>query len=109
MDSAMVSSGTPHPHALAAAIAAGRNLTADVFDTYLYNTLRFNTSTLAPFIQRAKADGVSHLVRRAAAGSAGGSLFLPIPGSIFAIELLAERGLEGEAAYPRAWDVCSAV
>ena len=109
-----VTSGTPSPHALARALedrARGRPaLGADAFDTYLYNALRFDVRSLRPFLRRVRADGTAHVVRRTAPGAAGGSLFLPIPGSLHAIELRAPRGLESFAAheYPRAWDVCAA-
>ena len=105
---ANVTAGTPNPHLLADLVASGRALGADVFDSYLYNALRFIVSSLAPFIERVEADGYPHLVRRADPGAAGGSLCLPIPGSLFAIELIAERGLE-DAPRVAAWDVCSVV
>jgi hypothetical protein len=102
---ANVTAGSPDPHLLADMVAQGRDLAADVFDTYLYNSMRFTVSTLAPFRRLVDADGYPYLVRRSHAG-AGGSLFLPIPGSLFSIELMSDFGLE-DAARASAWDVCS--
>jgi len=104
------SEGEPSPHALANSIEASRaSFTADdVFDTYLYNALRFGVSSLAPFLARVRADGVQHIVRRSSAGSAGGSLLMPIPGALFAVELRSDTGLEEYPdEYPKVWDVCS--
>ena len=103
---ANVTAGIPDPHLLADMVAQGRDLAADVFDTYLYNSLRFTVSTLAPFRRLVDADGYPYLMRRSHAGATGGSLFLPIPGSLFSIELISDYGLEGEAR-ASTWDVCS--
>jgi len=85
--------------------ARGRNLSAGVFDTLLYDAIRFDVEDLAPFLQRLQADSVPLLVRRTSAH--GGSVFTAIPGSSFAFELRAGRGLPAEGAREERWDMCS--
>ena len=81
---------------------------ADTFDVYLYNTVRFTVVSLEPFLQRVTADSYPYLIRKSSvpSGAVVGSMLLPIPGSLWAIELISEEGFE--ASLTREWDACSA-
>ena len=62
--------------------------------------------SLAPALAKLRADGTPYVARRLEAGGGAGSIFIPIPGSTFAFELVSSRGLEVEER-ARVWDVCS--
>lgn len=96
--------GWPDVSQLAAMTAAGRNLSGGVFDRLLYNAVRFSVEDLAPFVERFLSDDVPFLVRRTSATS--GSLFTSIPGSSYAFEIAAERGLPSGPAYQERWNMC---
>jgi len=95
-----------NPYVLSEEVAAGRRLALNAFDRYLYNSIRFHVPTLAPHVAMLRHDGVPFLVRKRSTGAAGGSLFVTIPGSTFAFELMADTGLEDET-HDTAWDMCS--
>ena len=102
-----VTQGDASPYALARAVEAGRDLGADVFDRYMWNTIQLGVPSLGRYLAAVRRDRVPHLVRKPSAAAAGGSLLLPIPGTTFAFELMADTGLEAETA-ATVWDVCSA-
>ena len=92
-------------------VLSPRDEAADALDPYeFYDAVERGrreqlASSLAPHLRLLRRDGVPHVVRKASPGSAGGSIFVPIPGSSFTFELMGANGLENEDA--PAWDACA--
>lgn len=101
------SGGQVTTSALSEAIAQGRNLSANVFDTYMYNALTLWVLDLAPYIARFKADAVPYLLRGWPASGVAG-VFVTLPGAVAGvIELRSDRGVDSATIAANPWDACS--
>ena len=95
---------TPTTRLFGEAVAAGRRLSDNVFDRYMYDALVLWVADLKPFLDRLDAGSVPYLIRGWPENGVAG-VFVAIPGAEAVIELRSDRGVAPERIEP--YDVCS--
>ena len=106
--STTVGGGEIDVHNFSAHVLESRNLRDDVFDTWLYNSLVFQVADLGPFKSKLSAMGEPFLERLipAAGGEASCAIWTSLPGTSYALSLIAPMGCDKTTT--ATFDACAA-